>query len=275
MVNGENIDPNLLKEMALLYDPDSKHGSYLPPPFGIERFLPNLRLDEQWRSPKPRLKILFEQLPPMKPTRVVELGANTGYQTLELALQMPQTEFVAIEGNRQHAQLIENCAKILDLNNVSVISDYQTPDNLAKIFPNSLLLDFNVAHHAGVDFQYFKVNDVQTWWSQGLPNWLGQTAGFQSHFFQSGFRWGGNPNEQLHDSNDPSGFVEKVISALVQQGDYSEWVLKFWLFEPGEKGVTFSEISSSELTTRLISVSNEFGYKGEYFKRPLIQISTN
>lgn len=259
--------------LGKLYDDNFKHGSYQMPPNYLLPYISAPKLNYFWRDTRPRLSILAENLQTETTAPIIELGANSGFQTLFLARSFPARKIIAVEGNKHHAKFIEICAEIEGLNNIQVLAEYATPLELLPHSPLSTFLDFNVVHHLGVDFANDKIDSVDKWWSQGIVEWLSAVKSFPEYWFSSGFMWGGNKNYPLHDPNDPSGFYQRILK---QSGLCIETDPRFWTFTRDNSS---SDIPISAKLTSIEKI-NHFtndavyrkDYVGEYFRRPLLQI---
>lgn len=200
-----NLSAERIRQLSDLVSASSKHSQYQPVPIFLQGELSVGELNPLWRSPEAQLDLVRRLEPIWRDQTVVELGANLGFTCLSLAYDYPDTAFVAIEANPPHVEFIDLVAKLFSLDNVSVSNEAASPPEIATRFPSSTLLDFNVVHHAGVDFSVPGLISEDTWWEM-LPRWFPPPGSLRSHFFQSGFNWGGDRNRPLHNSADVSGF---------------------------------------------------------------------
>lgn len=259
------------ERLARLYRSNIKHSNYQPVPELLRPWLPDPEIDPQWRDPRPRLPLIRAALhqDPAGPA-VVELGANTGYNTLTLAAELPARRFVAVEASRPHAEFVAECAELLELRNVTVVAEGMLPEQLSQRWPGSVILDFNVAHHLGTDIAVDAVTDVPSWWAVGLPRWLATAAAHPSYWFSVGYRMGGSRAHDLHDPDDPDGMLRRVREAAppglvladvwAAVGDGRGGV-RYERHDPGVPSLNSVAAHETELGS----------YRGEYFRRPILR----
>ena len=267
------MSPEEGSAMAELYLANTKHGTYHPVPHYVQPFIDTSELNVRWRDPQPRLELLLVELAQSNrpSSTVVELGANSGFQVLTLARHFPKRKFVAIEGNSGHAEFIVRCAEFEQLDNLDVLNDYLTPAQIVDRWQQPTVLDFNVAHHIGADFDFQNVHAVEDWWSRGLPSWLSGVDLSAEYYFSVGYRLGGDTRHDLHSPNDPSGMVNRLISALPElPGDTT---VDVWGFGAGSDGRIHANATSiAQLNEALATSLLNGDFVGEYFKRPIVRI---
>ena len=271
-----DIRPDQGQKLAELYLANSKHGNYQPFPKYLNPYIQSGSLNFKWRDPRPRVKVIEDGLNLTNDSTVVELGANSGFQTLSLARSFPQHQFVAVEGVRGHAAFISACAEIEGLDNVTVITEFLTPEEALASWPNSILLDFNVAHHLGSDLQRFDVVDVESWWTSGISSWLRGTSRAKEYWFSCGFRLGGDKGHELHDITDASGFLLRILelSPFSEEDITGLWFFDAPLAQASEDAALSAKLSSmSELNAKILESEVAGNFVGEYFRRPLIRLS--
>jgi len=258
--------------LAELYAGNLKHAGYQPVPQVLAGHLPEPDIDPLWRDPRPRLPLLRAGLhaAPDGPT-VVEIGANTGYNTLTLAAELPRRRFVAVEASAPHAEFIAECARLLGLDNVSVLAEGVLPEDVSRRWPDSEVLDFNVAHHLGVDIAVEGVNDVASWWSHGLPDWLATADRHPAYWFCVGYRWGGSREHELHDPDDAEGMVARILAAAPPTLVPADT----WVAVGDGHAVRYLRQGGTDGTDGLNEVirreSAAGHYRGEYFRRPILR----
>lgn len=270
-MTSESRDNDLVARMRDLYMTHSKHGNYHPIPESLRHYFPDLDVDPKWRDPRPRFALLTSVLDASQDHGpIVELGANTGYQTLELAARYPTSEVIALEVNGLHAEFVRLAAQLAGLQNVTTIEGSFTPSQIAHRWPGASVLDFNVVHHAGSDFSLLGVKDVNTWWEFGLTNWLKPVREFGDYWFSSGYRMGGQHALELHDPDDPEGFVRRIIDALPAELRSN---VTIWMAGPSPEGIRYQCVdhASDDLGSIVASAERTSLYRGEYFKRPIFR----
>ena len=105
-----------------------------------------------WRSDAPRLDFITAHLDPSPGARLADIGANTGYFTLNLAERYPDCRAVAYEMNPRHAEFIRLTATAFALNNAEVQTQSCNLVGLDALPDYDVVLLLNVLHHAGFDF---------------------------------------------------------------------------------------------------------------------------
>lgn len=255
--------------LAALYAGNVKHANYQPIPDALAAHLPEPTIDPLWRDPRPRLPLLRRGLhtDPTGPT-VVELGANTGYNTLTLAAELPGRQFVAVEASAPHAEFITECARLLHLDNVTVIAEGMLPEEISRRWPGAEVLDFNVAHHLGVDIAVDGVHDVETWWSTGLPRWLAGADRHPWYWFSVGFRMGGARERELCDPDDVDGMVAAVLDRVPAGLELAQ----VWIAVGDGAAVRYVEHPGGSGLSAVVQREQAAGHhRGEYFHRPILR----
>lgn len=199
----------LKNELQKLYSDASKHSVYQNVPDFVSAELGYTEtIDEGWRSDRPRLSYLLSNALPAPGETWLDFGANTGFFTLSLAHQFPQSVFVAVEANPNHADFIKRVAQHFQLSNVEVISQAIGFRELHSLPRADFLLHLNVLHHAGHDFDRELVPDLEHF-PEYAKCYLGKLRKQTGRMlFQIGSNWGGdkslplvamrNDTEKLH-----------------------------------------------------------------------------
>lgn len=272
-----NLDPRISHELKArlqrLYQGDSKHGGYHPVPGYLDDAIPEAKVVQpRWRDPRPRLRLLLHELR-HSPEHgdIVEIGANSGYQTLALARQFPTRRITAIEANASHSEFIMTCAALEDLRNIVVLAEAVSPSEVAMRWPGATVLDFNVVHHVGSDFEFGDVHNPDEWWERGLPAWLDAVPAFTEYWFSTGYRLGGTRGRELHDPGDPGGFLDRIVDALPRTEDCDVAV---WMADPDGDDIEYvsADIADPRQVNSFIRRAEQNkGYRGEYFRRPILR----
>lgn len=141
-------------EILELYSDQSKHSNYQSmPQFVVEATGLRADIEQSWRGDHCRYAWIREQIPDLSgPTRCCDFGANTGYFSLSIANERRTCQLTSIEGNPNHAALIERVVEIIGLRNVRVRRSTIGLGDLATIGDYDVMLHLNVLHHAGADF---------------------------------------------------------------------------------------------------------------------------
>ena len=257
-----------------LYFADSKHGSYQPVPDTFTDFIPEAMIDPFWRSPIPRIELLRKELSGFPSgTEIAEIGANTGFQSICLAQQFPDLQFIAFEGTKSHADFLQLSAELLKISNIEVVNEYTSPREILGRYPNSIVLDFNVLHHAGSDFSSRKIHSVEDWWEIALPGWFSDVLLNQDYWFSCGYRMGGSSDSELHSPNDPSGFVKRLLSIIDVPNNYS---VEIWFISSTSGTLVYDTCNEPEKLNSLLKAElQNNSFRGEYFKRPLFRFKAD
>lgn len=253
------IPKSVTGRLAELAAHSSKHGRYQPVPDFLKDIIPAPEIDEKWRSPRLQLD-LVRRLRPEWSSTVVELGANLGYVSLSLAWESPETQFIAIEATPPHAEFIRTVAELFELN-IAVVPEMLKPAEVLNQYPEATLLDFNVAHHFGVDLKIREIRKPEDWW-QNLPSWIEPPRSTALRFLQIGYNWGGSKQTPLHDSEDPGGFARRLLEVL--PGNASTYCLK-----GGASGLSYEIVDTANFKTAIEAAYREHNLVGEYYRRPI------
>lgn len=144
---------SLKNRLHELYADGSKHAIYQNvPEFVREALGYREQINENWRSDTPRYRYLVERLHLGSSSTVGDVGANTGYFTLNLAQSRPTWRLHAFEPNPNHRAFIDEVAKAFSLRNVQVHPEPWNAGRLASLGTYDAVLLLNILHHAGFDF---------------------------------------------------------------------------------------------------------------------------
>ncbi len=149
---------------------------------------------------------------------LLDVGSNTGFFTLSLAHQYPESIFTALEGNEKHAAYIRLIAEVFKFKNVKVIHKYLDFSALKSLGNYRTILLFNVLHHAGVDFDQNMVRS-KDYLHDYIFRYL-QLAykACDRMLVQMGYNWGGNKAFPVVDVNDDIGKIMYTGKALRSAG---------------------------------------------------------
>jgi hypothetical protein len=268
-------------ELQKLYADASKHSVYQNVPDFVSAELGYTEtIDENWRGDRPRLAYMLETRSPVAGETWLDFGANTGFFALTLAHEFPQTHFVAVEANPNHASFIERVSKYFGMGNVEVIQSAIGLADLHRLPHADCLLHLNVLHHAGHDFDADLV-PVKSRFADYAHQYLGllrERAG--EMFFQMGSNWGGDKRQPLVGVRED---VEKLetISGWLHSANWQVTAIAYAARKSANR-VRFKNISAS--TCRNIAQSGNFeqseirreidrfgldGFPGEFYRRPL------
>jgi hypothetical protein len=188
----------LKAELQRLYADSSKHSVYQNVPDFVSAELGYTEsIDEGWRGDRQRLAFLAESRTPAEGEAWLDFGANTGFFTLSLAHEFPQTSFFAVEANPNHARFIERVANYFEMHNVEVIQRAVGLRELSALPRSDFMLHLNVLHHAGHDFDADLVPDRAHFPEYAVSYMRGLRERAGAMLFQMGSNWGGDKGQPL------------------------------------------------------------------------------
>lgn len=190
----------LKSELQRLYADSSKHSVYQNVPDFVSTELGYTEsIDEGWRGDRPRLAFLTKCRTPATGETWLDFGANTGFFALSLAHRFPQTSFLAVEVNPNHARFIERVAHYFEMRNVEVIQRAVGLHELSTLPRSDFMLHLNVLHHAGHDFDG-KLVPERSGFAEYARCYLASLREITgAMLFQIGSNWGGDRNQPLVD----------------------------------------------------------------------------
>lgn len=270
----------LKAELHKLYSDASKHSVYQNIPDFVSAELGYAEaIDESWRSDRPRLDYLLGLRTPKAGERWLDFGANTGFFTLSLARQFPETVFTAVEANPNHARFIERVTQCFEMENVEVIQRAVGLADLTGLPETDFLLHLNVLHHAGHDFDEALVPEKEAF-ADYAQRYLGllrkRTHGM---LFQMGNNWGGDKTQPLVGTREDLVKLEMFANWLRHAG----WKLSSISYPsldrnlraryesiPADMHRSLNENTfSRETGQKLLDRYELDSFQGEFFRRPL------
>lgn len=196
-------DATLAARLHELYHDQSKHSVYQSVPAFVARALGyQEEIHSLWRSDAPRYDYLAARLGLPPQATIADIGANTGFFTLNLAHAFPHWRVAAYELNPRHAEFIRLTAAGFGLENVAVRSqscDFAGLDQLPS-FDAVLLL--NVVHHAGFDFDQHVPDDNAAYTDHVVAYLRRLRAHTRRLVFQVGSNRGGDKSRPVHPRDD-------------------------------------------------------------------------
>lgn len=206
---------NLTRERLLeLYACGDKHGAYQQlPDFLIEAYGIKAPVDENWRGDGSRWGYMMARMN-FADQHVVDIGANTGYFSLNLARLGTVKKVTACEPNSKNALFISEIAKAFSFDNLSLHRELVTMATLKDLPVSDTVLLLNVLHHAGHDFDHEFVRRREDLFKYIVEylRILRQRTG--RLVFQMGFNWGGDKSEPVVAVPNNVGKVRYVADAL-------------------------------------------------------------
>jgi hypothetical protein len=189
----------MLKEkLEALYNDGSKHSRYQNIPEFVRNELGYTEtIDENWRGDTARYAYLTKILQFGEDKSIGEIGANTGFFTLSLAHANPSSTFYAYEINATHAAFIQDIADSFEMKNLVIKAQGVDMEGIALMEKHDILLNYNVLHHAGVDFDTEMIASVQDYEAYATEYLKRIAAKTRKMVFQIGSNWGGNKQKPL------------------------------------------------------------------------------
>jgi hypothetical protein len=146
-------DAALADRLHKLYHDASKHSVYQSVPAFVARALGyQEEIHSLWRSDAPRYDYLAARLGLPTGATIADIGANTGFFSLNLAHTRPDLRIAAYELNPRHAEFIRLAAGAFGLEGVQVRAQSCDLAGLDRLPVFDAVLLLNVVHHAGFDF---------------------------------------------------------------------------------------------------------------------------
>lgn len=273
-------DP-LTDELRSLYADASKHSQYQSlPAFVSEVIGYQEAIDQGWRGDTPRLDYIRSRRLPAAGEHWADFGANTGYFTLSLAKDHPETHFTAIEANDNHARFIRRIAEAFKMTNVTVQSAALGLDDLSSVPAVNVLLHLNVIHHAGHDYDQKHVPSIGSFDAYAVRylRALRERAG--EMIFQMGSNWGGDRAQPLVPVTADIEKLSLMSRFLLSAG----WELESIAYPRKDLGgVVYSPVDAAVPAllqakpgdrSGLASLLGDLGldiFPGEFYRRPLFQ----
>jgi len=206
----------MLKErLTELYNDGSKHSRYQNIPGFVKKELEYTEtIDENWRGDTARFNYLQAHTSFGQGKSIGEIGANTGFFILSLAHANPDSTFCAYEINPTHAGFIAEIADSFQMKNVTVQPLGIDMEGIQKMSVHDILLNYNVLHHAGVDFDTDQIDSVEMYESYAVEYLTKLRSKARKMIFQMGYNWGGNklkPIVPLQDDAEKMAFTLRIF----------------------------------------------------------------
>ena len=277
---------NVIEKLKELYADGSKHDNYQNLPVFVQKELGfNVTIDENWRGDTARYNYFVDTLKFKAGEKIADIGANTGFFTLSLADKYPQSTFIAYELNPQHVHFINEIAAHFKMANVQTRNIPVDMVGAEKMETLDYMLHFNVLHHAGVDFDKEKINDLPAY-REYCIKYLSLLKNATTHLiYQMGYNWGGNKlNPIIPLQND----LEKITYTL-DLFSHSGWKLNSIALCRKVNGTHILENVPQHFIDELLIIAagkenasqdlmdylKMFNFEGlsEFYRRPIFNVS--
>jgi len=277
----------LKTELQKLYADASKHSVYQNVPDFVSAELGYTEaIDESWRGDRPRLAYMLGAKKPAGGESWLDFGANTGFFTLSLARQFPQTQFIAVEANTNHARFIARVAQYFGMANIEVIQRAVGIADLHELPHSDCLLHLNVLHHAGHDFDRELVPEKGRFadYARRYLGLLRERA--DNMLFQMGSNWGGDKRQPLVGVREDvekleafSGWLHSAgwhVTGIAYATHGAEARVQFEnLPAPVCRAVTGAEVIEPSVLKRELDRFKLDDFPGEFYRRPLFSCRAN
>jgi hypothetical protein len=274
-------NPELIEKLKSLYSDNSKHSRYQNIPAFVRQELGySETIDENWRGDTARYNYLLNQFDFTKEMVIGDIGANTGFFSLSLAHKYPNLKVYAYECNPKHVEHIEIIKDYFSLSNLFVEQEMLNLKNIDNLKHHDLIINFNVLHHAGVDYDRDIVNldNFESYATAYLAKLREKT---EKIIFQMGYNWGGNkqkPIIKLSNDLDKIDFTAKIfqkagwkidIIAIIKKNENN-------YYENIRKDIFEILVNSNDCHTEHLDILNDYINKlnlkvySEFYRRPIL-----
>ncbi|MBI5767162.1 MAG: methyltransferase [Verrucomicrobia bacterium] len=276
---------DLVARLHQLYHDSSKHSVYQSVPVFVARALGyQEEIHSLWRSDQPRYDYLLARLDLTIGARVADIGANTGYFSLNLARTRPDLAIEAYEMNPRHAEFIRLTAEAFALDRIVVRAESCDLAGLARLPAYDVMLLLNVLHHAGFDFDP-QVADTNAAFTAHAIAYLARLRHrCRQLVFQAGSNRGGDKRRPLHAYDDDAARLAWLALVLRESGWQPAHVGYAQVGEGG--GIEFRDAPPALLAAMhtgraagaevadFFRAANLARFPGEFHRRPLIIATT-
>ncbi len=269
---------SLQEELANLYYDRSKHSVYQTLPKFVEEALGfNFSIDQQWRGDEVRMAYLSDLID-WSDKRVVDIGANTGYFSLNLA-RHHGCRAICYESNARHCRLIERIADYFAMQDICVVERSVGIREVGSMVEADVALLLNVLHHVGHDFDQTRVNspsEVENYCIEYLARLRTRVS---TLVLQMGYNWGGNKTTPIIAVSDTRKFFDYQRRILSLAG----WrIARGGMAFRDAAGISYRDLDLSALTgdsaaalrigaeSRLVQNLSVQEGMSEFYRRPLL-----
>jgi len=265
----------LITKLSSFYSDNSKHANYQNIPEFVRDAI-NYReiINEEWRGDTARYKYILEELVELGSLSICDVGANTGFFSLSLAHRFSSANVFAFEGNRNHTEFMKIIKEAFSITNIEIENYYIDYDGIEILGQYDVLLNLNVLHHAGIDFDKDKTGyeELDRYLVEYLQKLLPKTKRI---IFQMGYNWGGNKSKPIVELNDDLGKILFTTKTFNKAG----WGLK--KIAHITKNKSFAYVNYPEEITRMIAMGTinqdikeyisklELNKFSEFYRRPI------
>jgi hypothetical protein len=242
-------------KLTKLYAKTSKHSHYQILATPLRELIKTDDLGVCSRYEEERLHYICTHIPYNYFT-LVDIGANTGYFTLEL-MTKGASSAVVVEGNSAHADFVSAAVNVLNWQAmVEVSSEYVQFNESSALINTDVLLLLNVLHHVGDDYnnEISSISSAKTCILASL-RYLAKKTKYL--IFQLGFNWKGDKNLPLFST----GTKAELIN-FIKEGTINDWNIEhIGIAQKHEERVVYEELDTENIERQ--------DALGEFLNRPL------
>jgi SAM-dependent methyltransferase len=277
------VDPSkveLAARLHELYRDSSKHSVYQSVPTFVARALGyQEEIHSLWRSDAPRFAYLAERLNLAPGARLADIGANTGFFTLNFAHLRPDLQIAAFEMNPRHAEFIRLIASAFAPSCVEVRPQSCDLAGLSQLPDFDAVLLLNVVHHAGFDFDADVPDNNEAFTSYAIRYLAKLRTRSRQLVFQIGSNRGGDKSRPVFHRDDDVTRLNWLFELLKQAG----WKISHLGYAQlsDSDAIVFRDVPAAVLDAagdrRASSTLLEFfksarldRFPGEFHRRPLV-----
>ena len=188
----------LIEKLDMLYNDKSKHSNYQNVPEFVSNELGySEEINEEWRGDTARYKYILDKLQEIEVTSISDIGANTGLFTLSIGYNYPHIYCNAYELNKNYTKYIEIIKDYFKLKNIHIYNKVIKLSNILEMEYSDVIINLNVLHHAGVDFDTDLIGSIEEFDSYAIDYLEKFKNVAKIMFFQLGYNWGGNKSTQI------------------------------------------------------------------------------
>jgi SAM-dependent methyltransferase len=232
-----------------------------------------------WRSDTPRYDYLAARLKLAEGASVADIGANTGFFTLNLAHARPDLRIAAYELNPRHADYIAQAAAAFTLDGVEVRSVSCDLAGVGELPVFDAVLLLNVLHHAGFDFDRNLADENAAFTAHATDYLTRLRARARQLVFQIGSNRGGDKGRPLFPRDDDQarlGWTSDVLRASgwnIAHLGYAQLEGEVVVFKDAPADVLAAARSGASGTASVAAWFKSARldrFPGEFHRRPLV-----
>lgn len=249
-----------IERLKQLYANASKHSNYQILAENLSKAIGNNDIVVKSRYERERLNYILSQLQP-NGKRILDVGGNTGFFTFEM-LNAGASSVVLIEGNKEHAEFVEEASKLLGYDSkLKIINKYLSFDNELDTESFDVILLLNVLHHVGDDYGDKNISVEKA--KQKIIESINIMADKTRYMiFQLGFCWKGNRNLLLFENG-----TKKEMIDFITAGISDSWeIINIAVAETIDGRIIYKELNNINI------LRNDS--LGEFLNRPLFLLKS-